>query len=83
MGKKHKTKSDTSPVVPAVTEPPAVPERRILFTIAIGLALALSVMFIVLFLYVSLSRIRYPFDLEWLEGSMVVNVQRVLAGQSP
>jgi 4-amino-4-deoxy-L-arabinose transferase-like glycosyltransferase len=61
--------------------PPAF-ERRVPFPIALGLVLVLALAFIVLFLYVALSRIRYPFDLEWLEGSMVVHVQRVLEGKS-
>lgn len=83
MGKKHRTQPDKGLVPPVAAGPTTTPARRILSRIALGVVLALSVAFIVLFLYVSLSRIRYPFDLEWLEGSMVVNVQRVLAGQSP
>ncbi len=83
MGKKHKTPPDKRTASPTSAEPSVPAEMPLLFKIALGLVLALAVAFIALFLYVSLSRIRYPFDLEWLEGSMVVNVQRVFDGQSP
>ena len=33
------------------------------------------------FLFVALSRLSYPFALEWLEGNSLVEVQRILAGQ--
>ncbi len=33
------------------------------------------------YLYVALSRIGYPFALEWLEGNSLVEVRRILAGQ--
>jgi len=34
------------------------------------------------YLAIALMRLSYPFELEWMEGSSVLNVQRVLAGQS-
>ncbi len=82
MGKRHKTHPGTGPVPATVIAPPVMQERQILFGIALGLALAAALAFIALFLYVALSRIRHPFDLEWLEGSMVVHVQRVMEGKS-
>ena len=33
------------------------------------------------FLYIALSRIAYPFTLEWMEGGSFVQVSRILAGQ--
>ena len=33
------------------------------------------------YLYVALSRLSYPFALEWLEGNSLVEVHRILAGQ--
>src|SRR6202012_2054718 len=33
------------------------------------------------YLYISLSRLTYPFALEWLEGNSLVEVHRVLSGQ--
>ena len=35
----------------------------------------------ILYVAVALLRLRYPFELEWLEGGSLVQVQRVLAGQ--
>jgi len=37
--------------------------------------------FIVMFVVVALLRISYPFELEWVEGTMVDHVQRVLEGK--
>ncbi len=42
---------------------------------------AASVAFVVVYAFVALSRIRYPFELEWMEGGMVQHVDRVLAGR--
>jgi 4-amino-4-deoxy-L-arabinose transferase-like glycosyltransferase len=38
--------------------------------------------YIVTYLYIALSRIAYPFDLQWMEGGMVDHVRRVMTGQS-
>ncbi|MBI4832962.1 MAG: glycosyltransferase family 39 protein, partial [Candidatus Lindowbacteria bacterium] len=43
--------------------------------------LAIAAGYIFLYLFVALSRIQYPFELEWLEGSLVDHVRRILAGQ--
>ncbi len=45
------------------------------------LLLAIAAGYIFLYLFVALSRIQYPFELEWLEGSLVDHVRRILAGQ--
>ena len=34
------------------------------------------------YLYIALSRLTYPFALEWLEGNSLVEVHRILAGQT-
>ena len=41
-------------------------------------AVSASLLFVAMFLYVSLSRISYPFELEWLEGLSLQHVKRVL-----
>jgi 4-amino-4-deoxy-L-arabinose transferase-like glycosyltransferase len=33
------------------------------------------------YLYVALARLRYPFELEWMEGQSLVQVDRILTGQ--
>jgi len=38
--------------------------------------------FILLYLILALLRISYPYELEWMEGSMVDHVQRILDGKS-
>lgn len=42
---------------------------------------AVAVGYVALFFYVALSRASYPFELEWLEGSMLHEVMRVLEGK--
>src|SRR3954471_7930841 len=42
---------------------------------------AIGSAFVLMYLYIALGRLSYPFDLEWMEGSMVHHVARVLAGQ--
>jgi 4-amino-4-deoxy-L-arabinose transferase-like glycosyltransferase len=44
------------------------------------LALLAAAGFIVMYVVVALKRLPYPFELEWMEGSMVDHVRRVLAG---
>ena len=41
---------------------------------------ALSYLF--MYLYIGYCRLQYPFDLEWVEGGMVNQVQRILDGES-
>jgi hypothetical protein len=45
-----------------------------------GLVLFAAILFIALYLFVALSRINYPFELEWLEGGMVDHVRWNLNG---
>jgi len=42
--------------------------------------LALGILFVVVYVVVALLRIGYPFELEWIEGSGVDHVQRILDG---
>ena len=49
---------------------------------AVRLAAALAgLVAICAYLYIALSRLTYPFALEWLEGNSLVEVHRILAGQ--
>ncbi len=50
-------------------------------TLARYLLLAAGLLFAAMYLIVALARIRYPFELEWMEGGMVDHVRRILAGQ--
>ena len=44
--------------------------------------LVAAVAHIILFIVTALSRIAYPFELEWMEGASVVHVHRILSGKS-
>jgi dolichyl-phosphate-mannose-protein mannosyltransferase len=46
-----------------------------------ALPVAGGVAFILLYVGIALARMRYPYELEWMEGGMVAHVGRVLAGQ--
>jgi hypothetical protein len=54
------------------------------FATRYGLALPIlgSVVAIVAFLYVALTRVSYPFELEWLESGIAEHVDRLVNGQS-
>ncbi len=43
--------------------------------------LAIALYFIAAYAVLALLRLRYPFELEWMEGGMVDTVMRILAGQ--
>ncbi|MEO6098211.1 MAG: hypothetical protein ABIW76_22110 [Fibrobacteria bacterium] len=43
--------------------------------------LAAALSYIGAFLWVALCRLGYPYELEWMEGGVLIHVQRVLAGQ--
>ena len=43
---------------------------------------AIAVSYLVIYLWVVLSRIKYPFELEWIEGGILDQVQRLVRGQS-
>ncbi|UCB53251.1 MAG: glycosyltransferase family 39 protein [Candidatus Zixiibacteriota bacterium] len=45
------------------------------------LMLFLAVLFVLVYLIVALLRLRYPFELEWMEGACVDHVVRVLSGE--
>jgi hypothetical protein len=49
--------------------------------IALGLPALLGLGHVLFVYYVALSRIGYPFELEWLEGGVLASVQEVLAGR--
>src|ERR1700760_2995156 len=49
--------------------------------LAACLVTALSVLFFVLFLWAACKRMRYPFDIEWIESGILVSVLRILHGQ--
>jgi hypothetical protein len=49
---------------------------------AAALAGALALHAVFTFLSVSLSRMRYPFELEWMEGGMLEHARRVLEGKA-
>jgi hypothetical protein len=46
-----------------------------------ALVLVSAVAYLVAYVLTALVRIRYPFELEWMEGGMVEHVRRLLAGQ--
>lgn len=58
----------------------AGPEPKLLSG-AKGVLLVGAALYIVAYLGVALSRLTYPFELEWLEGVTSAHVDRVLAGQ--
>src|ERR1700749_2005972 len=73
MGRTH--------VIPDVTfsSSPDIESRpRSIVQLAAGLA---GLVAIGAYLYIALSRLTYPFALEWLEGNSLVEVHRILAGQ--
>jgi 4-amino-4-deoxy-L-arabinose transferase-like glycosyltransferase len=45
-------------------------------------AVLFSLIFIGIYIFVALSRIGYPFELEWMEGASVIHVTRILEGRS-
>jgi len=51
--------------------------RRVLSSLAI----AASVAYVLLYVGVALARMRYPYELEWMEGGMVEHVRRILEGK--
>ena len=55
--------------------------RRAPHTVRLAVALA-GLVAIGAYLFVALSRLTYPFPLEWLEGNSLVEVHRILAGQA-
>jgi len=46
-----------------------------------ALPVVLGVAFVLLYVGVALARMRYPYELEWMEGGMVAHVRRLLEGE--
>jgi hypothetical protein len=67
----------TAPGSVAASEPP--PQRPL--EPITWLVLAGGALFVLTFVAIALLRIGYPFELEWMEGSMVAHIARVVAGQ--
>jgi hypothetical protein len=44
--------------------------------------LPISIVYIILFFYIAISRVNFPFELNWVEGGVLNVVERVMAGQS-
>ena len=66
----------------AARQAPARPPRRLAAPRAARLAAALAgLVAIGSYLFIALSRLNYPFTVEWLEGNSLVEVHRILAGQ--
>ena len=57
------------------------PKKMMLFFLKALAALAAGY-YIVLFLYISFSRIAFPIAIDWVEGAVLVQVQHLLAGQN-
>jgi len=55
-------------------------QGQIAIRIGLYILLATVMVYGVLFLYVALSRMGFPYELEWLEGSVLTQVQRIQAG---
>ncbi|MBN1902703.1 glycosyltransferase family 39 protein, partial [Candidatus Sumerlaeota bacterium] len=45
------------------------------------LAVLVSLVYILAYIFVVLSRIGYPFELEWMEGASVIHIKRILEGK--
>src|SRR5829696_279318 len=71
-----------APPLPLVQHRLASPRGWIVSTlIARAGVVAAAVAFVLLYLTLALIRLRYPFELEWMEGAMVDQVQRVVEGR--
>lgn len=55
-----------------------IPLRRISSILVVGT----SIIPITVYFVVALSRVRYPFALEWIEGNTFVHVLRVMRGEA-
>ena len=47
----------------------------------VRLLVAGSFLFVLVYLFIAIARVNYPFELEWIEGCMSEHVRRILAGQ--
>jgi 4-amino-4-deoxy-L-arabinose transferase-like glycosyltransferase len=66
---------------PSASPPQAFLQSLRLHRLLRGLIVLLSGFFLLLFLYTALRRIRYPFELEWVESGMLNSVRRITQGQ--
>jgi len=65
------------------TAPPRRPESSGIFPRVAGVVLfGVAGLFLLAFLYTSLHRVWYPFDLEWMEGGSLDHVRHLLRGES-
>ena len=65
----------------SAVSPEAFLESPLLHRLLRGLIVVFSVLFLLLFLYTALRRMRYPFELEWIESGVLVSVRRIVHGQ--
>jgi len=67
---------------PAIFDQP--PGARLTFAVAAleWLVCLTASAFLLLYAVLAISRVSYPFDLEWMEGAMVDHVSRILAGEN-
>ncbi len=47
-----------------------------------GFIILLSFVYLVFFLFAAMKRLEYPFELEWVEGGILLEVERLLSGQA-
>lgn len=57
-----------------------IKSNKIIFTLKLILLITV-IAYIVVFFYITISRINYPFSLEWMEGTSIIQVHRILSGQ--
>lgn len=69
-------RSGSAPLMKLGRDPLAV-----LLRVAAGIAVLAALVHIAGYLYVAVSRMSFPFALEWVEGSSFVQVSRILAGK--
>ena len=46
-----------------------------------GAVAAVCVTYLIMYVVIALQRLHYPFDLEWMEGGMLLHADRVLKGE--
>jgi len=61
---------------------PSDPSSRRLTTILQAAVVLVAVGYVLLYAGLALVRLRYPFELEWMEGSIVEHVRRAAAGEA-
>lgn len=56
-------------------------ETQILPRVLTAMLIGAAALFIAVYLFVALSRLAYPYDIQWMEGAMVDHARRILAGE--